>query len=367
MFRRLFLLNGLSIFAVVCNHAGYLGFLAMFWWPNLYRPVAVVPNFDLMGTFPYYALLTIRQLAVFCVPSFLFTSGFFLAYAARGNQSALTWKVVLKRILFLLIPYLIWSLIWFGFDYSRGNTYSLIEYIKRLIVGNANHTYFYVIVLCQLYLFSPIIVPLVKRKWKLFLMASALILLISLALKYENTFRAPITSPLRFIISNWFVTLWLLYFALGVAFSFLQSDFTQLIQKYKWVLLIATIIMGILSIVEADKGFRILKEDWPGPTTFTSSLYVIAFIFSFLAFREFKLPFSNFFNLLGRNIYGIYLIHWIVLEIAVLFIQAQVPFVLASELILQSLLIILGVGVPLLLINLLSRTSARQASRYLFG
>ena len=175
MFRRLFLLNGLSIFAVVCNHAGFLGFLAMFWWPNLYRPVASVPNFDLIGTFPYYGLLPILQLAVFCVPSFLFTSGFFLAYAARGNQSLLTWKVVLKRICFLLIPYLIWSLLWFAFDYSRGNVYSLFEYIKRLILGDANDTYFYVIVLCQLYFLSPFIVPLVKNKWKLFLTGSAVI------------------------------------------------------------------------------------------------------------------------------------------------------------------------------------------------
>ena len=192
-------------------------------------------------------------------------------------------------------------------------------------------------------------------------------LLISLALKYENTFGVSITSPLRFIISNWFVTLWLLYFVLGVAVSFFQSEFMEFILKYKWVLLVVTVIMGFLSLVEADKGFRILKKDWPGPTTFTSSLYVISFIFCFLAFRNVKIPFSNFFNLLGHNIYGIYLIHWIIMEIVVWFIQNQVPLVLANELILQLLLIILGVGIPLLFINVVSNTSVRQVSRYLFG
>ena len=367
MIRRLFLLNGLSIFAVVCNHAGYLGFLAMFWWIDLYRPVVSVPNFDQIGSLSYYVLLVIRQLAVFCVPAFLFTTGFFIAYTARGNQSQLTWKVILRRLVFLLIPYLLWSLVWFAFDFSRGTVYPPIEYIKRLILGEANDTYFYVIALSLLYLLSPLLVPLVKNKWKWALIGSSGLLIFSLGLKYENTFGMSITSPLHFLYSNWFVTLWLLYFVLGVIVSFFQREFTSFILKFKWVLLATTVITALLSLIEADRGFRLLKQDWFGPSTITSSFYVISFILCFLAFQEVKIPLSNFFNLLGHNIYGIYLTHWIVMEVTAWFLLNTAPKVLASEFILQSILILLGVGLPLIFISMMAKTPARRFYRFVFG
>ena len=111
--RQLFLLNGLAIFAVVCNHAAHAGFLPMFWWTNRYLPVSDIPNFDQIATLAYYAILIIIILTNCAVPIFFFVSGYFIAYAAKGKNSVLSWKFIETRLVYLLIPCVIWTLVIF--------------------------------------------------------------------------------------------------------------------------------------------------------------------------------------------------------------------------------------------------------------
>ena len=173
MYRRVFLLMGLAIIAVVCNHAAGWGYTAMFWWTDRYRPVTV-PNFDQMGSLPYYGLSLLKQLTVFAVPVFLFVSGFFISYASRGRKSGLGWKTARVRIVGLLLPFIIWSRS-YSSSMRRGMRYSPGEYLHRLVFGNATPAYWYIPVICQLYLLSPLLVPIAKTRWRLLLSISGLL------------------------------------------------------------------------------------------------------------------------------------------------------------------------------------------------
>jgi len=64
MTKRLFLLNGLAILAVVCSHTTGWGSIAMSPWADRYRLV-VGPNYDQTGTLPYYMLLAMKCLMPF--------------------------------------------------------------------------------------------------------------------------------------------------------------------------------------------------------------------------------------------------------------------------------------------------------------
>jgi hypothetical protein len=75
MIKRLLYMNGLATIAVILFHASGWGFIAMFFWADQYRTVAS-PNFDLIGSLPYFALRVIEQIVSFGVPAFLFVSGF---------------------------------------------------------------------------------------------------------------------------------------------------------------------------------------------------------------------------------------------------------------------------------------------------
>ena len=85
MAKRLLLLNGLCILGVIFSHAALWVWVAMFWWTDRYRPV-VIPNYEALGSVSYYGVVVLQKLGVFAVPSFLFASGFFVAYAYRGKS-----------------------------------------------------------------------------------------------------------------------------------------------------------------------------------------------------------------------------------------------------------------------------------------
>ena len=108
--KKLLILNGLAIIAVPLHHAAAYGLQAMFYWTDRYRPVSV-PNFDQINSISYYVTTAIRQLDAFSVPAFLFISGYFIAFMARGEKSEVTWSLVTARVKTLLPPFLIWTVI----------------------------------------------------------------------------------------------------------------------------------------------------------------------------------------------------------------------------------------------------------------
>ncbi len=371
MTRRAFFLNGLAILAVVCNHATSWGITAMFWWTDRYLPVTV-PNFDQIGTLPYYALLVVRKLTIFSVPAFLFVSGFFVAYASRGSQSALSWKMVRTRIWDLLVPYVIWSGVIFISDALQGVTYTPIEYLVRLIASGASGGYYFVPLICQLYLLSPLMAPIARTRARWLLFGSALLQLAAISMLYPIFWR--VQAPVLNVIVNcmtpqWLPFKWAFFFALGIVSGFHLQEFKAQLDRYKKGLLVAVVVLGALAILESEMVFRSTGRDWPGsPSTILSSLYVVAFILCFLAFDNIAIPFSKTLNQIASKTYGIYLLHSQAMELIARVIRQIVPWMLAHQLLLfQPVVFIFGVGTPLLFMASVARSPVRKSYRYLFG
>jgi peptidoglycan/LPS O-acetylase OafA/YrhL len=366
MRRQIPILRGLAILAVVCNHATGWGYTAMFWWVHRYRQVTP-PNYDQVGTFSYCTLVAIQQLALFSVPAFLFISGFFIAYAARGSQPTLNWKVVRVRITNLLWPYLVWSLVIFVGDFLQGTSYSLVEYLRRLAVGEATGAYFFVPLLCQFYLLSPSIARWGRARSGQLLLASALIQLTVMGLLYLRLFGVVMPDVHR--LSDWMFIWWAFYFPLGVVCGFHFKLVRQWLSRFKWGLLVATVALGALSILESEMLYSLTQDyDWArGVSKFSTFLYTVAFILLFLAFDKISLPFPRTIDWMGTRSYGIYLLHPKVMEFAARVIYHIAPWLLVHQVLYQPLLMASGVGIPLLFMTAVARSPARKFYRYLFG
>jgi len=371
--RRLFLLNGLGILAVVCNHAVGWGFTAMFWWTDRYRAV-VVPNFDQLGTPAYYALVAIEKLAVFSVPTFLLTSGFFIAYAARGSQSTLTWRTVLTRVKALLVPYLVWSTVILVGDLLQGITYGPTEYLRKLVCGEAVAPYFYVPLLCQLILLSPLLVPMARTRPRELLLISVVVLLGVLGVQYLVFYRElsgadmPVVNRMEVLLPPCAFVRLMFFFVLGMVAGFYVQQFTRVLHRLKRVLVPATAIFGLLAIVESEAMYRLGGVDLRGsPLTIFSSLYAVTFVMAFLAFDEISIPFSTIVNRFGKATYGVYLLHPIVLEFAARSMQKFTPWILAYPIAFVTVLVILAAGGPLIVMEWTAKSRVRRYYRYLFG
>ena len=370
MNKRVFLLNGLAILSVVLNHATSWGYTAMFWWTNRYRSVTV-PNYDQVGTWPYYVVSVVRQLTLFSVPAFVFVSGFFIAYAARGDQSTLTWKMVRTRIQNLLVPYFIWSLVIFVGDALQGIRYTPIEYGLQLVIGKVEGGYYFVPLLCQLYLLSPWVTLLAKTRWRQLLVGTALLQIAAMSVIYIRFLWGMHVGSLditRFIMPEVVFVRWGFFFSFGVVGGLYLQQFQQWLTRVRWFLLAAAIILGVLSILEPELVYRWIKEDWHGNAALIStSLYATAFVPCLLAFDRVFLPFSQALHQLASRSFGIYLLHDKWMELVARVIRQLVPWILSQQWLFQPVLILVGLSGPLLLMTAVTRSPARRCYRYLFG
>ena len=234
MAKRLLYLNVLAILGVVLNHSASWGFISMFWWTDRYLPVSV-PNFDQMGSFSYYALRFIEQLVAYSVPAFLFVSGYFIAFAVGRNNALEGWRVAKTRIIFLLIPYLIWSLVMFAFDYIFGVRYSPLTYVKLQLIGGAAPPYYFIPLLIQLLILAPLFIFAARKNWVLLIIITAIIQLIVQSIRYPTLLGT--ASPFLLNITNmtpsWFFASKMFWFVLGIVFCIHLVDFKHRITRYR--------------------------------------------------------------------------------------------------------------------------------------
>jgi peptidoglycan/LPS O-acetylase OafA/YrhL len=365
--RRLFLLNGLAIIAVVINHAAGWGYTDLIWWAHRYLPVDVPYN-AVIGSLPYYALLLLKQLTVFAVPAFLFVSGVFIAYAARTSQGNITWKVIRSRIMALLIPYLIWSLFAFVVSGVLGQTYSLLEYAQRLLLGQAIEAYFYIPLLVQFYLLTPWLVPLAQKRPIRLLVAAAVIQWGIIAFSYITSLGFKGVDHYQ-IIPFWAFVRWIFFFAIGIVYGFHMQAFKAGLQRFRVGIIAILCIATPLAVIEPEWLYRLTGvEGWRGiALTISTSLYALSVLAAFVAFAQPNMRFSKGLTQLGNKSYGIYLIHPKTLELAARGLYHLTPFILSTQLLFQPVLIAVGLGLPLLLMEIVARTPLQRIYRYLFG
>ncbi len=317
MIRKLLLLNGFAIIGVILYHSVGWGFVAMIAWTHRYMPV-VSPNYDQMGSFAYYAMRFIEQLVVFTIPAFLFVSGFFIAFATGQTRSNIAWGTISARIKKMLIPYLIWSFVLFGLMFLQGVIFSPQKYIWMLVTGQTNPAYYYVPLLIQFYLLSPLIVPLARRNWKILLIITGIIQ-IAVQLSYYPAILGldgPLTQILPTLIPKWFFPARIFWFSLGIVAGFHIKTLKTWLEQIKWYLLATTIILVPLGMLEWELYLRISGRPWIDPReTLLDTVYTLAFIFSFLAFDKIlSTRYSKQINDLGTKSFGIYLTHSPVME-----------------------------------------------------
>lgn len=365
MTRRLFFLNGISILAVVLSHAGGWAFIAMDYWADRYLPV-VPSNYDPAGTLSYYVVLALRNCGAFAVPSFLFVSGFFVAYAARGSQGTLSYKSVWARLKVLLIPYLIWSAVIFAGDALQGKMYRPAEYVTRLFVGGAHPVYFYVPLICQFYLLAPLVVRLARDKPVQLLLASALLQLGALALRYLHFFVRDM--PSLHTATDLLFPLYAVPFSLGIVWGFHLQRLKEPLARARWGLLALVAILAALVLLESEFIVRATGvRRGAGAGLVSTSLYAVAFIVCFFGLDSVSVPFSKFFHRLGAVTYGLYLLHPPVLEFFARATQKFLPKVLAYPVVFQMTLTAAAIGVALLFMTAVSKSPLRKVYRYLFG
>jgi fucose 4-O-acetylase-like acetyltransferase len=369
MIRRLLYLNGLAVLGVILFHASGMGFVAMFAWTHRYLPVSV-PNYDQMGSAAYYSLRVIEGIVTFSIPAFLFISGFFIAFATGRTHSKVSWGYVFSRIKYLIVPYSIWFIVTLVLLIIQGYRESFGGMLVSFLTGRINPVFYYVPLLIQLYLLSPLLVALAKKNWKALLIFVALIQVFIQALQYPLFlgWDLPAFQMLAGLFPKWFFPVRLFWFTLGIVIGFNINDFKSRFAEFKWIFLSLTLIFLVTSMIEWEVLLRSSGQQWlDHRETFIDLFYAGTLLVSYLAFDKVPLPFAHQIGDLGGKSYGIYLTHALVIEYTARIIYRIYPSLLGNQFLFQPLLIIVGLGMPLLMMAVVKKSPLRAAYTYLFG
>ena len=341
-------LSGIAMLLIVLNHTIHLGieYATMLGYWQRYTP---------SGYFHWI----LQALGAFAVPIFLYISGSFVAYAATGEPPKLTRKFLQSGLIHILVPYLLWSVIFYLVLYiNRGTQFSFIEYLRHLLVGYPFH---FVPLLVFFYLISPILVPIAKRFAWILILGFLIYQLFLLNIKYPGTlgFEFPGWANI-FVIPILGGTLadWGVCFPIGIVFGLHMQNIRPWLLKLKWVFFSLAIGSFLVALLDAQKIITGPLARFIGPILFLLVIPVI---------QRNSIPGVRRFEEVGKRSYGVYLTHLIVLDTIYLIISKLLPSAFQYTLILTPIILLIALIFPITVMNYLSKSAFRKYYRYVFG
>ena len=287
--------RGIAIIAAVAIHAAYMGF-----------SIRNTPKEE--WNFPF--LVAYCQLLNFCIPVFFFISGYFVSTKLIESWKDY-WIFITRRLSRILVPYFFWSVILLGYAAIRENKFDVYQIIFKLIAGKAAfpyYPYYFILVLAQLYVLTPLLHYLNSRQYgaTLIILVNVIGLLGLYLSRMGIIWRFPITLSVR---------LWIVFYEMGLLIGN-PADNLFSFRKLRFLilpcLLVSVIIMELEGYVIISKFHDVFFA--VSITRYSSFLYSMFVIFGFLALREHISRWPGFLIILGKCSFGIYLIHMSVLN-----------------------------------------------------
>lgn len=293
-------LRGITIIAVVAIHTINSNFL---WkYPD-------IENRDFLGIIVY------RQLFLFAVPMFLFISGYWLSQ--KNIRTLNDYKNFLtKRLTRILIPYLFWSVLFLGYSVLRTHKFDSLEIIYKLLTGGATIPYYFIILLAQLYVLTPVLQYIIRKSYGL-----SLILLFNIVTLFA-LYSSKIFGTIGYLPAFKPFYSWVIFYAIGLWVGY-RKDKTYFSRKIEY--LIFSAIFFSLLISEVETIYLLIK--YPGQLfsayalKYSSFVYSACVILGFLAIRDQVTYWPNLLVVIGRYSFGIFLIHMPVIMIVATIIQ----------------------------------------------
>ncbi|GAC12377.1 acyltransferase [Paraglaciecola chathamensis] len=250
--------------------------------------------------------IILRQFINFPVGLFIFLAAFFASKSKGSNLSY--YQNVKKRVLRLVLPFLLWSIIYFGVRIFRGNL-ELTNVPLMLINGTSVSVGYFVIVMIQMSLISPF---LERLKTHQLIQLLSLSFFVSICATYTLNFILPenIWSkfpyyPLPFII-------WLPFYIGGLIFGKKGETCWQSLKVSPIVG--AYIVCVGLSLIEALwilEDLRSLATSQLKMTSMLTTGTVCVLVLASWSYSKDKK--ENFLSWLGQRSYYFYLSHMLVL------------------------------------------------------
>jgi peptidoglycan/LPS O-acetylase OafA/YrhL len=174
-------------------------------------------------------------------------------------------------------------------------------------------------------------------------------------------------SPLT---GSWFFPGHVFWFTAGIVGALYARQFQEIAVRGRKYFLTAALLLVPLAVLEWQSILNYVEEPWlPMRDTPLDLLYGATFILAFIGYEEVGVPFAQLLERLASKSFGVYLVHSPALEFGARTVYFVAPWILGNVVLFQIVLMVIGLGVPLLAMGVvdLNRSPVRRSYRYLFG
>jgi hypothetical protein len=341
-------LRGFAIFLVVLNHSIVLSLKAI----SFYK----LPRVSIWET---NILLTIKEVGVLAVPIFLFLAGSFMMYSLMNQTIAKGYRLILPALKNALIPYFIWSIIFFIIRLFLGHErFSFLGYLKNLIVG---YPYNFVPILIFFIVISPLLAYIIKKYAILVLIGFGIYQFMLVIIQLPDVFKLSLPTWMKILsppVLSLPLTLWAIFYPLGMIYI----QHSQNLKKYVGKILPLSITLSIISF-----GVAILHELGYISFPLAEWFFPIAVVWIFPFVDRKKIPLLSFFEKLGKRSYGLYFMNLIIINLLIFITAKLTSFLYSVETLVVILFSFITIFVSLKFMEWIEKGPAKKLYRYLFG
>ncbi len=327
----------------------------------------------------FYICISTRQAVLWAVPAFLLVSGYFAGYAMQRRDLKIGWSIGIKRVVALLVPYLLWSAIFYAVDALQGVSYQPAEYATRILTGKGDGPYYFVPLLCQFYLVAPYVIRMAETQSRWLLVGSALIQMGTIVARWYLDVLAPAVPVLYRIPGAYYVAtvliqrylpfMWLCYFTTGIVIRVRPDAVEPWLRSHRKMLAFGAAAFLLLTIVLTESVRQLTGVDWLGlPYSASGSVYALLLMLWFISSDSVRSSLPRLLAKLNAHAYGVFLLHMRVMLYLLLAMSWQgVQVGPYGTPLLHVALFVAGLGIPVILMRGVRLLAIPKVYAYLFG
>ena len=264
-----------------------------------------------------FAYMT-NQISRYAVPMFILLSGFGLFLSEKKKRNAPILSFYKKRVDKILIPYILWSLIYFVFAnrhqlLATEWTVQAAKLAKQLFMGTAFVHLYFLIIMIQLYVLFPLLKKWMEEKPNAVLVASFLVTLgfhVGLYAHATQIFLLPSLGVPYVIL----FPVWMFYFAMGMYMAKKADRVFGIIQhaalgKTFWLWLLALVVL----VMDSKMTNTFASSTKPSTLFYTAISFV--FLYKCAGFIQNSTRAEAFFSWFSTHSFFIYLLHPLIISV----------------------------------------------------
>jgi surface polysaccharide O-acyltransferase-like enzyme len=262
----------------------------------------------IQGSFPHIVTLIINRSFKFTTPVFAFLSGVtsFFSYKKRKFEY---FPYLKKRLGRVLVPYFVWCLIYYAIYIKLGlYVFNIADFTEKVLWGKMSYHLYFVIMITQMYIVGPVFYKILKEsdKKELILIASGVITaLCARYMTFENSDRI----FLKYMV----------FYMLGIYVTMEHDRFISWTERNKVLIVVGYIASSLAYAATTYYGLPIYIYSW-----FIFSVFSVLFVYRMgLIMCKMLKSIYSFIKLFGQASYYIYLMHPLILTMAILYTNSH--------------------------------------------